>query len=244
MPQAMSEPVCPRCKGAGFFCLDVDVGDPNFGQLMPCDCRMAEKEERRRQQQRDLSNLRAMEEKTFKTFNPDLPGVRAAFTLCKTYAQAPSGWLFLFGSVGCGKTHLAAAIANEVLAREGNLIWAIVPDLLDYLRAAFNPTGEVNLSYEQRFDQVRNIPLLILDDLGTETTTPWAREKLFQIINHRYNLSLPTVITSNQDLDKIDERIRSRLGDVAICTSMIIQAQDFRRLTLEQRFKPFRSFGR
>ena len=244
MPPATSEAACSKCKGAGYFCLDVPVGDPNFGQLMPCDCRMAEKEERRRQQQRDISNLMSMEDKTFKNFNPDVPGVRAAFTLCKTYSQKPEGWLFLFGSVGCGKTHLAAAIANEVLSREGNLIWTVVPDLLDYLRAAFNPAGEVNLSYEQRFDQVRNIPLLVLDDLGTETATPWAREKLFQIINHRYNSYLPTVITSNQDLDRIDPRIRSRVGDVAICTSMLMNAGDFRRLSIEQRFKPFRSFGR
>jgi DNA replication protein DnaC len=83
---------------------------------------------------------------------------------------------------------------------------------------------------------VRDVGVLILDDLGTENTTPWASEKLFQIINHRYNYRLPTVITSNRDPAKIDPRIYSRLADTALSGKMLmINAADYRQLTIEQR---------
>jgi DNA replication protein DnaC len=224
--------------------MDVDVHDPNFGQLLTCDCRAAQKETREFENLFEESNLKFLSEKTFQNFNPDLPGIRKAYTIAVAYAAAPQGWLFLFGNVGCGKTHLAAAIGNEMLKRNQAVIWAVVPDLLDYLRAAFNPSSGVDESYEDRFYRVRNTPLLILDDLGTETATPWAREKLFQIINHRYNACLPTVFTTNRSLDSIEERIRSRLSDVVLCNNVLINAGDCRHMRIDQRVKPIRSFGR
>jgi DNA replication protein DnaC len=93
------------------------------------------------------------------------------------------------------------------------------------------------VAYDERFEQIRGAKLLILDDLGTENATPWAREKLYQIINHRYNYSLQTVITSNRKPEDIDPRIRSRMEDVALCPEQImIEAADYRRLSVEQRF--------
>jgi DNA replication protein DnaC len=101
-----------------------------------------------------------------------------------------------------------------------------VPDLLDYLRATFAPDSES--SYDKRFHAVRTTELLILDDLGTENTTPWAREKLFQIVNSRYLERLPTVFTTNVDLDKLDGRIRSRLCDTQLSQLVYIDAEDYR----------------
>ncbi len=138
----------------------------------------------------------------------------------------PQGWLVLLGGYGCGKTHLAAAIANQVVDRGQPVLFVVVPDLLDHLRATFGPNSPV--SYDQRFDEVRNAPLLILDDLGTQSSTPWAQEKLFQILNYRYNARLPTVITSNHTLEEIDLRIRSRMVDPDLAMLVTIQAPDFR----------------
>ena len=64
---------------------------------------------------------------------------------------------------------------------------------------------------------------------GTENTTPWAREKLYQIINHRYVERLLTIVTSNQSHDKIDERILSRLLDTHLTRDIHIDAADYRR---------------
>jgi DNA replication protein DnaC len=152
------------------------------------------------------------------------------------FAKKPDGWLVFFGNYGVGKTHLASAIANELLKQNYRVLFAVVPDLLDHLRSTFGPSSEVQ--YDQRFELIRDAAILILDDLGTENTTPWAREKLFQIINHRYNGRMPTVITSNRRPEEIEPRIFSRMSDRAICEEFIIMdGDDYRRLPPAQRRK-------
>jgi DNA replication protein DnaC len=69
----------------------------------------------------------------------------------------------------------------------------------------------------------------VLDDLGTENATPWAREKLYQIINHRYSEQMPTVITTNVEIRKIDERIVSRMLDHRLTHYIQIDGEDYRR---------------
>ncbi len=228
-PKREREDVCPVCKGAGFLRMEAPVGDPNFGRLIPCNCRVAETESQMLRELEMLSNMEAFASKTFETFDPGWHrSARAAYEAAKEYAEHPVGWLLLVGPCGSGKTHLAAAIANEsVRVHRTRSLFRIVPDLLDYLRETFNPRSEV--TYDERFEAIRSVPLLVLDDLGTENATSWAREKLFQIINHRYNTQLPTVITTNQDLERIDERIRSRALDVSLVRYVQLDAPDYRR---------------
>jgi len=234
-----SEPACPHCGGAGYFKESVPFGHPHFGVLFPCECKLAEKEQRRIEELERLSNLEVMRDRTFEAFVADVPGVRRAYLRAIEYAKRPQGWLVFFGNYGVGKTHLAAAIANHALRRQIQVLFSIVPDLLDHLRSTFGPSSEVE--YDERFEMIRTVPLLVLDDLGTENTTPWAREKLFQIMNYRYNDALPTVITSNRKPEDIDPRIFSRMSDRALCEEhIIIDAADYRRLTIQQRY-PFNS---
>jgi len=155
-----------------------------------------------------------------------------AYELAKEFAQQPKGWLIFSGGYGCGKTHLAAAIANYRLEQGEPVLFVVVPDLLDHLRATFSPDSAI--TYDERFETVRTAPLLILDDLGTQSTTPWAKEKLYQIFNYRYNAQLPTVITipsmisTERPLDEIDARLRSLMSDPDLCQIYIIEAPDFR----------------
>ncbi len=231
---------CPHCGGLGFVREDVPIGHPDFGKLFPCRCRLAEIEQRRLEQLRALSNLEHLARMTFEAFVPEGYGLtpdKAAnlhfvYDLARQYAEEPEGWLILFGGYGCGKTHLAAAIANRAVERGRAVLFVVVPDLLDYLRATFGPNSPVR--YDERFEEVRNAPLLILDDLGTQSGTAWAQEKLFQILNYRYNARLPTVVTSNHGLDEIDLRIRSRMVDPDLASIVTILAPDFRRSGVDQ----------
>jgi DNA replication protein DnaC len=144
------------------------------------------------------------------------------------YAEQPQGWLVLRGGYGTGKTHLAAAIANYRLAAGSPVFFSIVPDLLDHLRGAFAPNSE--LTYDALFDRIREVELLVLDDLGAENGTAWATEKLFQLLNYRYNFRTPTVITTNSRLlSHMDDRIASRLSDVGLVQNVVIDAPDFRK---------------
>jgi len=220
----------------------VPYGHPNFGKLMPCVCKQQELSQRRAEKLYEISNLGPFSDKTFENFNPAVPGVQGAFYAAQKYAERPQGWMVIFGNYGAGKTHLAAATANELLNNHYRVLFAVVPDLLDHLRATFGPSSEVE--YDERFEAIRDVQVLVLDDLGTENTTPWAREKLFQIVNHRYNHTLSTVFTSNRKPEDIDPRVFSRMSDRALCNQHImIEAGDFRRMTMDQRYQRYPTAG-
>lgn len=239
-PQTTSPPpehewLCPVCGGTGYLRRDVPVDHPDFGRLVECECRRTEKERKRLQDLRAISNLDTMARFIFDTFIPDGYGLteerrrslRLAYETARTFADNPNGWLILLGGYGCGKTHLAAAIANHIVSQGQPTLFVVVPDLLDHLRATFSPRSST--AYDQRFEEIRTASLLILDDLGAHSATPWAQEKLFQIFNYRYNAQLPTVVTSNHQLEEIDIRIRSRLADPNLSQIIKILAPDFRQ---------------
>ena len=219
---AEEEGVCPICKGARFLRRELPLGHPEFGQAVPCRCVELEGQELRLARLQRYSNLGPLTRLTFDNLirrgrSAD-PRDQARFQRCvedaETFARDPQGWLVLVGASGCGKTHIATAVANRCLELGTPALFVVVPDLLDHLRAAYKPDADVG--YDELFEQVRGAPVLILDDLGTQSATPWAQEKLFQIINHRFNARLPTVVTTNVPLSKFDERLRTRLGDPSL----------------------------
>lgn len=219
---------CPICQDAGWVRFDVDPGDPKFGMAFPCVCTTERQQAEIARELNSLSNLESMRHLTFETFDPQQRGTEHAFRTAREYARSTDGWLVLHGGVGVGKTHLAAAVANAYASRHAQaaVYFRVVPDLLDQLRATFDP--ETGVAYDERFQQIRNASLLVLDDLGTENATAWASEKLFQLINHRYNEQLPTVITTNARLDRIEARILSRMMDARLTRYEFIDADDFR----------------
>lgn len=226
---------CPICQGLGYLRADVPLDHPDFGKLLPCPCQLTKRAQKRVESLRALSDLDIMTSMTFETFIPDGHGLppdkqtnlRWAYEEAHEFAQNPQGWLILKGGYGCGKTHLAAAIANACVEQGQPVLFITVPDLLDHLRAAFSPASSTG--YDARFEQVRKAPLLILDDLGVESRTPWAQEKLFQIFNYRYNARLATVITTNHELEDIPLQLRSRLVDLDIARIVSMTAPDYRR---------------
>ncbi|PWB68832.1 MAG: DNA replication protein DnaC [Anaerolineales bacterium] len=182
----------------------------------------------------ELSSLNLMAGKTFGTFEEraneslqadELKSLQKALKAAHTFAEKPKGWLVMMGTYGSGKTHLAAAIANYRAGLGDPPLFVMVPDLLDHLRATFSPNS--NVTFDRRFDEIRTAPLLVLDDLGTQSMTPWVREKLYQLFNHRYNAELPTVITTSDSLDEMDARIRSRLLDGKLCTIYAVTAPSY-----------------
>lgn len=226
--------VCPICGGVGYLRRDLPVGDPNFGKLVPCICRQNETNLAARYRLYQLSNLEAFKTMSFSAFSvqgrlgladEQIRSLQYALSQSQQFAAKPRGWLLLMGSYGCGKTHLAAAIANTCVEFGMQTIFLTVPDLLDWLRYSYDAVDD---SFEKRFEELRNVNLLVLDDLGAHNATGWAAEKLFQIIDYRYIRKLPTVVTTNLDLEDLDDRIRSRLQDPDLVTSVRISAPDYR----------------
>jgi DNA replication protein DnaC len=206
------------------------MDDPEFGKATPCDCVRAETPESKLVRLQRYSSLGPLTRLTFdnliehgRSTNPrDRELFRGLVEDARAFAERPEGWLLIHGSSGAGKTHVGAAIANRCIERGQPALFVVVPDLLDHLRAAYRPDSE--MGYDALLEQVRVAPVLILDDLGTQSSTAWAQEKLFQILNHRYNTQLPTVVTTNLSLDRIDERLRMRLTDPAIARVYYVEA--------------------
>jgi len=181
----------------------------------------------------DSMGLKLLRDMTFQTFDRNRPNLtpeqhlnlemiyRQAFN----FAGSPQGWLVLHGVSGSGKTHLAAAIANYQKQAGHEVVFVSVADLLDYLRSAFSPDSKV--SYDELFETVKRVPLLILDGLEGQSTSTWAQEKLYQLMNYRHNAQLPTVITTRLTQDEMDPRIRSRMADPRSNNVLAINAPSY-----------------
>ncbi len=229
------DPDCPYCGGVGYLRRDLPVGHPDFGKLDACSCRNEQISQQVRQRLYAMSNLEQLKHLTFENFNPrgrvglwphQAESLEISYNHARQYAQKLDGWLLIQGKYGCGKTHLAAAIANFAVSLGVPTLFITVPDMLDSLRFAYDSPDE---TFEAHFEDIRRASLLVLDDFGTQNATPWAQEKLFQIINYRYTNHLPLVVTTNLILKDIDERISSRLEDPELVTVVRILAPDFRR---------------
>jgi len=223
--------VCTKCRGAGHLRQNVPYGHPQFGKAQMCECKKAQKKAEQQHALLDLSGIVGLKRfamASFETFHDHVAGVREGKRLAITYADHPSGWLVLLGPYGCGKTHLAVSIAKKRVEAGDTVLVQTVPDLLDHLRSAFSP--HAGQRYDERFEQMRSVNLLVLDDYGAQNNTDWATEKLFQLLNHRYNGELATVITSNNmELQGIDPRICSRLSDrELVITVRMEDARDYR----------------
>ncbi|MDE2842824.1 MAG: ATP-binding protein [Chloroflexota bacterium] len=216
-PDENEETDCPICNGAGWVSKRVPVGHPDFGEAFPCRCQQRQDTEQRTHALSRYSNLGALRRTTFENTRPE--GIllnaagsslfREALAAAEDFSEDPKGWMVFSGPSGSGKTHLAVAIANRCIEQGLPTYFIVAADLLDHLRATYAPDSD--LSYDELFEHVRNAPLLVLDDLSAQVTTPWAKEKLFQIISHRFNESLPTIITVRGSLDRLDEGLRTRM---------------------------------
>jgi DNA replication protein DnaC len=178
--------------------------------------------------------LELIKNMSFKNFNcnrlnltvEQRQNLEQAHRIAYSFAQSPQGWLVLLGDNGCGKTHLAASIANHLHSNDKPVLFIVVPDFLDYLRSTFGPDSQI--SYDEIFEIVKKAPVLILDDFGEHSATHWTQEKLYQLINYRYNARLATVITTCFSLDEIESRISSRMVDPSLSLVFNILATDYR----------------
>jgi DNA replication protein DnaC len=229
VPSRQFEP-CPlgACDGSGWYKEARPAGHPSFGKLFPCACRLQQNATQLASRQRErlaqfeqemggelarctLENYdlrRATSDKARKS-------MKAARDMCIDYANAPEGWIYLYGPTGVGKSHLAAT-TGRALAWTNDLSLAYIsePELMKYLRNGWGQKGEE--STDSRITLLQEAGLLVIDDIGTEhrgkSDATWADAQLLAILMPRYQHGRFTILTSNLRLDDIDEpRIRSRI---------------------------------
>jgi DNA replication protein DnaC len=226
--------ICPICKGAGFVHPALDSGKVDFSRVVSCQCSKGKLKKKKTEYLEKYSNLGSLSQLTFDNLSSKGKPTRRSerseesqerfaqvYQAAKDFADSPQGWLVFLGPSGSGKTHLACAIANHRLRLGEPVFYIGAADLLDHLRSAFSPTSDT--TYDELFERVKNVPLLVLDDLTLGSATAWAKEKLEQLLHHRFNARLATVITTDVPLEKIDERLRGHLADNEFCQMWTIE---------------------
>ncbi len=108
--------------------------------------------------------------------------------------------IYLYGSFGSGKSYLISALLNELAKNGVKSVIIHVPELLRQIKDSFDK------DYSDIYDQVMNVPLLLLDDIGAEYLTAWARDEVLEpILDYRMNQCLPTFFTSNYDINDLEK---------------------------------------
>ena len=107
--------------------------------------------------------------------------------------------LFLYGSMGTGKTYALCAIANELAKRGIGCAVVYFPELIAGIKASFNGNDS-----DMTVEKLKQIPVLMLDDIGSESVTSWMRDEVLgRILNHRMMHELPTFFTSNFNFEQL-----------------------------------------
>jgi|GEM_PF-476008 DNA replication protein DnaC len=148
--------------------------------------------------------------------------------------------LILSGGVGCGKTHLAVGIAKLAGALGYTVLFVNVPAWFQELREAYAANDSTR--ERDRLDEMRRADILILDDLGSEKPSDWARERLYLIVDYRTLTRRATFATTNRPLEELElaigERVMSRLyGDALAIT---LAGEDYRQVERERRLQRIR----
>ena len=168
---------------------------------------------------------------------------RAAKTRERVRAWVAGGvpWLLLHSrGKGTGKTHLACAAADALMEAGHAVVYASVPQLMTDFGAAIGADRErreagIHDIYESRYQALRQrllgATVLVLDELGRHRPTEFAEETLYEIISSRYASRTRLIVTTNAGRTELDERIGSRLRDVAICLSLEMEWGDYRITT-------------
>ena len=171
----------------------------------------AEEAERRKRQMVRIERLlgksgikKRFQQRTFENFIQDTPERRRCYKIAKSYADrfayyaAKGEGLYIEGTNGTGKTHLAAAIALQLINEGVPVICKTSSDMMADIKRGFD-SGEVT-EYEV-LKAYKEVDLLMIDDLGKEQCTDWSMSTLYSILNDRYEDMKPTIVTTNYNTD-------------------------------------------
>lgn len=212
--------MCGKCNTPKMAYVTIPGMFENRPALRPCKCEneRLQREDAERERQAALERINRLRKQGMtsaqyadSTFATDDRADERTSNICRRYVDkwdeinAKNIGLMLHGDVGGGKTFLASCIANALIDKGIPVIMTTIP--------ALSMTMNANFGAERAFvlDHVRNVPLLILDDVGMTRNTPAALEAAYDIINTRYKARKPLIITTNLTMLAIKDEKETNL---------------------------------
>lgn len=137
--------------------------------------------------------------------------------------------LLLTGSTGTGKTHLLRAVTHALTAQMVPVLGSDTQHWLARIQETFDQSGATEADLLRL---VRGAPLVVFDDLGAERDTEWSRDRLLALIEIRYDVMRPVLVSTNYDLDALRKRLGPRITSrlIEMCRMQKIAASDFRHM--------------
>jgi DNA replication protein DnaC len=229
----LTSEVCPTCHDQGTFFGPLPDRDYWQVQICPhCDKGKAIAAQQRERRIHKLFGEAKLPPKFGRASLEDFTDKPQLIREVKQCLASKSG-VVLWGRRGTGKSHLAGAILRCKIAECVPSLFVYVPEMLGRMRDSFSGHGP---SAYELLEGVKTIDFLVLDDLGKENATGWAREQLDIIINHRYSWNLQTVCTSNLNRKGLEAQI----GDAAVsrlaemCKWLAVRGRDRRLDFIEE----------
>lgn len=202
------QPVLPRCD-----CRQAQVYWQEYDRRKAEEKAAAEEQERRRIMQQKIERLlgrsgikKRFQQRTFRNFRCDTQGRKKNYSTAKEYAdnfayhRARGDGLYIEGTNGTGKTHLAAAIALQLIGEGIPVICKTSSDLFMDIKKSFHDNGAQE---HEVLEVYKKVDLLIIDDLGKEQCSDWSMSTLYSILNDRYEDMKPTIVTTNYNVDTL-----------------------------------------
>ncbi|MBN1936843.1 MAG: ATP-binding protein [Anaerolineae bacterium] len=226
------EPWCDTCRSVRSLYAPDPAGRPGRGKIVPCPaCGVVLKRQIERMQRYSSLSGQAREQR-FGNFSCQgrANAATPAFNAAVQFAGDPRGWLVLYGGVGCGKSHLAAAIVYHLIhTRCIPALFLTAPSLLEAIKATFGAEGDGRAPDDHQLIRLaQDAPVLVLDDLGAEYPSAWSENVLYLILDHRYRNEMPTVIVSNLHPKDLPARLASRIQDRVLSRVVFNPAPDYR----------------
>lgn len=217
---------CPKCKGMGFFRQDASWDDPRFGKLIKCNHPSHQPDEIKRLEK--ISGISGSDLNIRLSDIDKSAGNAGMIAAAEKLIADNRGWLYIWGTYGNAKTVALMAIVNQVNeAGKGPAMYATLTTIIDWMRESFREQKVLdndpaaNMGYIQRFNKLKSIKCLAIDEMDKVRDTPFADEFCFSFLDERYRQGIKgetiTIFAGNTNPNMHPPAIYDRIRDGRFC---------------------------